>query len=218
MADFLTLETTQGPVVVRRLAIDMVVPVSEAETVVTVGAAQLVVKATLEELELGVTIPKGWFRPLADAPDKLAAMRAAGVSARAPMVSPQPRAGRAPVPITPQANLPQRQPPTRIAPRPAPAPRPRPPARDGADVAPDLRAQVEATAKAAANAINPELTRPPQASKREERRSPVREGVQTVPPKQTKASQPRAAKAPSRAELAKPSKASKPQRATKARR
>lgn len=50
----------------------------------------------------------------------------------------------------------------------------------------------------------------PQPSKRQERRSPVREGVQTVPPKQPKASQPRAAKAPTRAELARASKQRRP--------
>jgi len=141
MTDFLTLETTQGPVVVRRGAIDMLVPVSDSETVVTVGTAQLIVKATLEDLDLGVDIPEGWFRPLADAPDKLAAMRAAGVSsARVQIPAPQPRAGssRAPTPITAPGDLPKRPVATPVAAPQRPAPK-----------VPDIRAQVEASARAA---------------------------------------------------------------------
>jgi hypothetical protein len=208
-SDFLTLETTQGPVVVRRLAIDMLVPVSEEETVVTIGAAQLVVKATLEELELGVKVPKGWFRPLAEAPDKLAAMRAAGVSARAPMVSPQPRPGRVAVPITPQADLPQRKAGTQVAAPPRPAPRSAPPAppRDGSDVAAGLRDKVETAARAAAKAINPnpQPETAPQPSKRAPQRAPQ--------PQLPSAAPRTAAKVPS-----KPQTPSKPQRPAKGRR
>lgn len=202
MSEFITLETTQGPVVVRRGAIDMVVPASDSETVVTVGNAQLVVKSTLEGLDLGIQVPAGLFRPLADAPDKLAAMRAAGVSSRqVSMPVPQPRPGRVAVPITTADKLPQRPPATQIAGRPAPAPRaprPAPPAENP----PDIRAQLEETARAKARQVNPQLgatpAPAPAPSKRQERRTPPREGVQTVPPKGPKASQPRAAKAPSK--------------------